>query len=364
MSPLLKDAERVGIREIRKKRNPASIRPNDFFDNVEQLRKSFAALVQINDPQRVVTIPSTAYALANVANNITLRRGDNIVLVSDEFPSNYYCWAAAAERNGATIVTVAPSEQLEGRGRIWNTRLLEAITANTKAVALGQVHWADGTLFDLAAVRRRATEVGAVLIVDGTQSVGAMPFDVSALQPDVLVCAAYKWLLGPYSIGLAYYGPQFDQGRPIEEHWMNRLHSEDFSQLVNYQDRYRPGALRYEVGEHSNFIHVAMLQTSINQLLRWGTANIQEYCESITAAPVNELRELGYRIGDDATRAAHLFGIRFDAEQEDKLRKSLSEHRISVSIRGNSIRISPNIYNTPQEMARLVKALKHARTKK
>lgn len=364
MSPLLKEAEKAGIRALRRKRDPASIRPDDFFEEAEELRRSFAKLVHVQEANRVVIIPSTAYALANVANNVELNRGDNIVLVSEEFPSNYYPWAALAARNGAAIVSVAPPDGTTARGKVWNERLLEAINSQTRIVALGHVHWADGTLFDLAAIRRRTREVNAVLVVDGTQSIGAMPLSVEVLQPDVLVCAAYKWMLGPYSIGMAYYGPRFDHGRPIEEHWMNREGSENFSQLVNYEDRYRSGALRYEVGEHSNFIHVAMLRKSVTQLLRWGTENISEYCASLTREPVRELRDIGYWAEDENYRAPHLFGVRGEERLMDSIRKSLADHRVTASIRGNAVRVSPNIYNTPQDMARLVKAMKHAQRQK
>ena len=100
-------------------------------------------------------------------------------------------------------------------------------------------------------------------MVDGTQSIGAMPFDVARIQPDAVVCAGYKWLLGPYSLGLAYYGPRFDDGMPLEESWVNRANSRDFSSLVQYDDRYMTGPLRYDMGQRSNFILVPMLQAAI-----------------------------------------------------------------------------------------------------
>jgi selenocysteine lyase/cysteine desulfurase len=111
-------------------------------------------------------------------------------------------------------------KDLTQRGSVWNEKILSAIDNNTRAVALGNVHWADGTLFQLEEIRKRTRDVGALLIVDGTQSVGVMPFDVKKIQPDALVCAGYKWLLGPYSIGLAYYSEYFDEGTPIEESWL------------------------------------------------------------------------------------------------------------------------------------------------
>ena len=80
-----------------------------------------------------------------------------------------------------------------------------------------------------------------------------MPFDVQAIEPDALVCATYKWLMGPYSMGFAYLGPRFDAGTPLEETWIGRAGSENFKELVNYRDDYQPGAVRYDVGERSNF---------------------------------------------------------------------------------------------------------------
>ena len=107
---------------------------------------------------------------------------------------------------------------------------------------MSHIHWADGTLFDLKAIRQRTRDVGALLIIDGTQSIGALPFDIQEIQPDALICAGYKWLMGPYSLGLAYLGEFFDEGIPIEENWKNRHNSHHFARLVNYEDKYQPHA--------------------------------------------------------------------------------------------------------------------------
>ena len=73
----------------------------------------------------------------------------------------------------------------------------------------GVVHWADGTIFDLEKIREKTNKVGAMLIIDGTQSIGTMPFDLKKVKPDALICAAYKWLMGPYGFGVAYYGNNY-----------------------------------------------------------------------------------------------------------------------------------------------------------
>lgn len=358
LSPLMKSVEKVGIRALRQKRNPTAIKPVDFFTDSEKLRVEYAKLINVSDPKRIAIVPSVSYGMANVAANLKISRGQHVLVAAEQFPSNYYTWQRACDDAGAEVKVIAPPDTLVNRGKLWNERILEAINNNTRAVALGNLHWADGTRFDLEAIRKRTTDVGALLIIDGTQSVGALPFDVSKIKPDALICCGYKWLMGPYSIGLAYYGEYFNDGRPIEENWINRLNSEDFSALVIYQSAYQPGALRYEVGEHSNFIHVPMMLRAVEQLNRWGIANIQEYCQSLTRPAVEKLREKGFWIEDEQYRSGHLLGVRLpEGLSMDKVRDTFTKNKIFVSIRGNAIRVAPNVYNDENDLRKLVKTL-------
>jgi len=358
MSPILKKVEVAGIKAIATKRNPALISSADFFTNTELLRKEFATLIHAKDSKRIVVIPSVSYGLANVVHNLKVNAAENIIVAAEQFPSNYYPWHRMSQDTGVKIKIIQPPSELVHRGKGWNTRLLEAIDKNTRVVALGNVHWADGTQFDLKAIRKRTREVGALLVIDGTQSVGALPFDVSSLQPDVLVCAGYKWLMGPYSIGLAYYGEYFDQGKPIEESWMNRIQSENFAGLVNYQDGYHEVALRYEVGEHSNFILLPMMLEALKQINQWKPENIQEYCQKITRVPIMKLREAGFWIEEEDFRGHHLFGIRFPKTfNVEQLKVALQKNKIAVSFRGDSVRVAPHVYNQEADLMKLVKVL-------
>ena len=358
MSPLLKRVERAGLAGMKRKRNPFSISAEDFFTETEVLRKEYAKLVNVKDPKRIVVVPSASYGLSTVARNVSVRTGDSIVVLHEQFPSNMYPWRRMAVQTGAQLKVVTPPDILEGRGKAWNVRLLEAITKETKVIAMGNVHWADGTKFDLEAVGKRAREVGAALVIDGTQSVGALPFDISKVKPDALICAGYKWLMGPYSIGLAYLGERFDQGVPLEENWINRAGSEHFAGLVKYEDGYQPGALRYEVGEHSNFILVPMMLEALRQINEWTPGAIQAYCKSVSKDAISTLRENGYWVEDDDHRAHHLFGIRFPKGTDmAALRGRMQRKKISVSYRGESMRVSPGVYNTAKEMDQLARVI-------
>ena len=201
--------------------------------------------------------------------------------------------------------------------------------------------------------------MGSLLIIDGTQSVGALPFDVQKIQPDALICGGYKWLMGPYSMGLAYYGEYFDDGKPVEENWMNRLYSENFTGLVNYQSNYQPGSLRYEVGEHSNFILVPMMLEALKQINRWQPENIQHYCKKISGSFIDKLKDAGFWIEDEPDRGAHLFGVRFPAHVSiDAVKEKIKKKKISVSFRGDSMRVAPNVYNDAKDFERLLEALR------
>ena len=357
MAPLLKTVEDAGIAAVQKRRNPLAYSVDDFFGESDEVRNEFGRLINA-DPSRVILIPSVSYGMANVAKNITCRKGQNIIMAAGQFPSNYYPWERLAREHGLEIRQITPPQAAANREKEWNERILNAIDQNTCFLALSQTHWADGTLFDLKAIRKRSWEVGALLIIDGTQSVGAFPFDVEEIQPDALVCAGYKWLMGPYALGLAYYGPYFDGGTPLEENWINRRNSEDFKNLVNYQSEYKAGALRYEVGEHSNFNLVPMLLEALKTVNGFGTEAIQSYTGQLIENALEELGHAGSVIAASGYRGTHLFGLRFPEDvNTERLQTKFAKEKIIVSWRGEALRVSPNIYNTREDVELLTSIL-------
>ena len=356
MSPLLKSASEIGKLQVDSKLRPYQITGNDFFSNVELVKKEFSTMINAANFDRIAIIPSVSYGIANVVKNVNIKNKE-ILVVAEQFPSNIYPWMELEASQNAKLKVISPPDTLESRGKKWNEYLLESINEETGMVAIAHVHWADGTLFNLKEIRKRTLEVGALLIIDGTQSVGAYPFDVNEIKPDALICAGYKWLMGPYGMGVAYYGSAFESGSPIEQNWINRKDSENFAELVNYQKKYQPGSGRYSMGEQSNFILLPMLLESLKQLNKWNVTEIQTYCEAITKAPIEKIREKGYWVEELGYRSSHLFGIRKQGLNVEKLKQQLEDNRIFVSIRGSSIRVSPNVYNTEEDLMKLVEIL-------
>ena len=358
MSPQLKSVEEAGIVGLRRKNNPMTITPGDFFKDRITLKKRFAELIHAPNYENIAIIPSVSYGISNAVSACNLKSGNNIILVGEQFPSNVYPWINAASKANAKVHFIDAPKENENRGEQWNENILNAINSQTTIVAIANVHWADGTLFNLEKIGEKARSVGAKLIIDGTQSVGAMPFDIETIKPDALICAGYKWMMGPYSIGLAYYSDEMCNGDPIEQNWTNRYNSENFSELTNYEDRYEPGAERFSVGGSSNFIHVPMLTNAIEQILKWTPIGIQEYCKSITEQGIELLREKGCYIESEKYRGHHLIGIYLPIKLNKKnIQDRLKTNKITVSFRGDAIRISPHVYNTKEEFMTFVELI-------
>jgi selenocysteine lyase/cysteine desulfurase len=357
MSPLLRSVEEAGIAGLIRKRNPSTIPTSDFFREAEEVKIKFGKLVN-GAAEQVAIVPSASYGLANAIQNIPTDIGNTAIVVSNEFPSGYYAIEKWCKQHNKKLTCINAPNETAIVGATWNEQILSSITDDTCAVVISSVHWTNGTIYDLKAIGEKCQQHKALFIVDGTQSVGALAIDVAAFHIDALVCAAYKWLMGPYAIGLAYYSKAFDNGSPIEESWLNRSNAHNFTSLTQYTEDYMPGANRYSAGALGNFILLPMLNAALDQLLAWGADNTQTYCEQLTQPLTTYLSEHGFGIEDSNYRTKHLFGFTLPAHLEQaQLLKVLQTKKIFVSTRGKAIRVSTHLYNTDVDMQALIETL-------
>lgn len=357
LSPLLKRVEQAGIEGVRGKSRPWETTPEEFFKDSETVRALFAKLIHADRPEMVAIMPAVSYGMGTVVNNLPKTPGKEIVIAGEQFPSNVYPWEAFARRTGNTIIRVqAPAGERRGAG--WNKNILDAINEQTLLVALGNVHWTDGTLFKIREISQKVHAVGGYFVIDGTQSVGALPLNVQEVKPDALICAGYKWLMGPYGIALGYFGQRLTGGIPLEEGWIVRKNSEDFTALIDYEENYQPGAKRYDVGQRSNFITLPMMREALKQVDEWGIGNIQAYIKHLTDQLIPNLAQAGYKIEEEEYRAPHMFGARIpEGADMNQVRNELQSKNIHVSVRGSAIRISPHLYNEEGDIEALKECL-------
>jgi selenocysteine lyase/cysteine desulfurase len=355
MSPLPKVSVAAGERGLARKAQPWTITSDDFFRTSEMVRTRFADLINAT-PDDVAFAPAVSYGMAQAAANITLMHTQTIVTLAEQFPSNVYPWMELAERTGAQFIAVPRPGDDD-----WTAALLAAIDSATGVVAVPHCHWTDGGLIDLEAVGSACRNVGAVLCVDGTQSVGALPFDVKRIDPDYLAVASYKWLLGPYSFGFLYVAPRRQAGRPIEHNWISRRGSQDFAGLVNYQREFQEGARRFDVGERSNFALMPVADASLKLIADWTVPHILGTLARRTEAIAARARaEFGITSVPSDRRAGHYLGLRFRGGVPVELPAQLEAQHVYVSVRGTAMRVTPHLWTTDADVERLFAVLRAA----
>jgi selenocysteine lyase/cysteine desulfurase len=355
MSPLMLSAREVGLEGAVRKCRPWEIFPPDFFADAEIARDLLARLIGARADD-IAIVSSASYGVALAAANLPVAAGQRVIVLHEQFPSNVYAWRELARERGAELVTLPRPDDDD-----WTALVLETIDQRVAVVALPHCHWTDGALLDLARIGARCREVGAALVIDATQSLGALPFDVAEIQPDFLVAATYKWLLGPYGLGFCYVAPRHQGGRPIEHNWIDRLGSEDFAGLVDYQDAYQPGARRFDVGERGNIHVLPMTVPPLRQLLDWGVAEIQETLRTRTDGIAERAAAMGVGVLPRSLRAGHYLGLRFPGGVPDGLAERLAAERVYVSVRGrDAVRVTPHLWVNDADEERFFAVLEAA----
>ncbi|OYU72689.1 MAG: aminotransferase, partial [Alphaproteobacteria bacterium PA3] len=215
----------------------------------------------------------------------------------------------------------------------------------------------NGAAIDLVAVGAACRAVGAALVVDATQSLGAAPLSVGEVQPDFLVAACYKWLLGPYGTGLMFVAPAWRTARPLEESWLSREGAEDFAGLVNYADASQGGARRFDVGE-KGIPTLPGAIAALRQIQAWGVPRIAATLAAINARIAEPLQALGFTVLPQALRTPHILGASLLSGAVGPVVTALRAQDIFISQRGQSLRFAPHLHVDDADVQRLVQALR------
>jgi len=354
LSPLLRRVRDAGAEALAQRGRPWTISSADWFSDVERLRDLFGRLVGA-DAEGVAIIPATSYGFAVAARNLRVREGEAILVLAEEYPSGIHTWRALARRGGARVLTVTREP-----GQSWTEAVLGALDERIRVVSVPHVHWTDGALLDLEAIADRAHALGCALVIDASQSAGALPLDVGRLRSDFLVSVGYKWLLGPFGLSFLHVARRHRDGEPLEENWIARAGSEDFSTLTAYRDEYQPGARRFDMGQRTSFHLVAMAIAALEQILTWEVPRIAATLSETTAVIAARCAALGLTVAPDAQRGPHMLGAALPAGTRASILPALQDARCYAAVRGASLRIAPHLHVNSADVDRLSDALAHA----
>jgi selenocysteine lyase/cysteine desulfurase len=356
MSPLMKSAQEAGMVGLARKAHPWELTADEFFTGAEEFRAT-AAQIFGTTSDCIAIVPSASYGIATAARNLSLKKGQSILLLAEQFPSNYYAWQRRAEEAGALLKVVAWPENND-----WTAAVLDSLTPDVAIAALPQVQWTSGGRLDLVRIGEACRKLGTALVLDLTQSLGALPFSVSDLhdgvQPDFAVAASYKWLLGPYSVGILYVAPKWHDGKPLEENWIQRADARDFASLILYTQKYDEGARRFDMGERANFALLPVAVRAMKQVLEWKVEQISETVGELNRGLAEAAADLGFFAPTEAMRAPHYLALRRKEAIPKELPEMLAREKVFVSIRGSSIRVTPHVYNTREDCERLIACLR------
>lgn len=305
--------------------------------------------------EEVSLVGPTSLALSLIAGGLEFRRGDNVLVYFDDYPSNVYPWMALAER-GVEVRLL----NTRGLGAIRPREVLGQVDENTRLVALASCHFISGFRLEYAAIGRELREKNIWFSLDAIQTLGAFP---TTMEPvDFAAADAHKWLLGPCAAGLLYVRqPLQEQLHPGTYGW-NNVRCPNYA--AQKQITFRTGPGRFEPGTY-NLLGIVGLKAALELLLELGVENIAAELLRKRAGLVPALQAKGYVVLNADVPAANASGIvSFHKPGQDMaaLHEKLTAANIITSLRTDRagqryIRLSPHFYNTDAELRRVVELL-------
>ncbi len=326
-----------------------------FTELPDRLRSSIAELVDA-DASEVVLANSASYGLHLVANGLDLRAGDEVVVASNDFPSDVLPWMHRRTRSGITIKTIEPAGGVPSADEI-----ASVVTARTRVVCMTWVHSFSGHVLDLDAIGQICRSVDALFVVNGAQGVGAIPIRVSGHPIDVLISVGFKWLCGPYGTGFAWLGPRaLERVGPTKLYWLNTLTTEDLEE--SHVDLSRaspkpPGC--FDIFGTANFFNFAGLLAATNLIRSISVEAIHRHNLALASMLVEQLDAARYQVQDRGhpDRRSSIVFLRPTIEPLEAIIARLVRAKIDVAVRAGMIRLAPHLYNTPDDVARTLEAL-------
>ena len=352
--PLLQISCRAGQESVMRKAQPWDAQSRDrTADEIERCRSAYGLLIG-SEADNIALVHSTSYGIKLAAESLPVLPGQNIVVIEDQFPSNFHAWHLKTREVGAKLTIVPTPDDWD-----WTSAILAHINCNTAIVATAPCRWTDGSSIDLVALGRRCREVGAALVVDATQSAGAMELDVNEIDPDFMIASGYKWLLCPYAFSFLYAAPRHHSAQPIEHYTWTLSDTPPLGMMRGDDMDGASGARRFDMGERNNPILPAMAISALEQLIEWRLERISRSVEILTDLVEVAALDRGMLMPPKHRRVAHIIGIRRQQGWPEDLQERLASMGVYVSKRGDAMRVSPYLYNEADDVQRLFEAVDH-----
>ena len=327
---------------------------NNFNEIAEQnvflnLHLSASKLINTN-PNNIAAGSSATELLSSLAWAIMPLKGQNVVSTNIVFPSTVYPWMRIASSTGCEVRL-----SKEKNNFISTQSIIDLIDKNTSVVCISHVEYSNGQVFDLDLLSNAAKKHNALLIIDATQSAGTIPIDVKKTPIDAIVCGAYKWLCGPFGAAFMYVTPELS--KKLEPGLVGFRSHKNMWELDASRVDYPNSAEKFEFSTMA-FGCALGLAKSIQYLADIGVEDIFKYNRALADTLVDNLRSKSVVItSPDNKSRSSIVTAYFKKKDSNKIVEQLKKRKVYVSKRGKSIRFSPHLYNTIDDIENAIEQI-------
>ncbi len=343
--PLPRPAVEAAEQALAAKLAPHRISDEAFIDVPRRLRGLLGRLISA-PAEEIILGNSASWGLQVLANGLPWRQGDEVLVLADEFPATVFPWLVT-ERHGVTV------RQLQlGEPVLQPERLRQEISPRTRVVAVNWVRSLTGHVVDVAGLHEVCEPSGVHLVVNVTQGLGALPFDVRRLPVAAISCSGFKWLCGPYATGFAWIRPDVLQTmQPVQAYWLALPDGVelDLNREGGHRLRGDLGARAYDIFGTANFLNFIPWAAALEYLLAQGIQTIAAHDQALVEQLIGLLEGSDYRFISPTgagQRAAIVVVSAADPEDNDAVCQRLTDAGIDAALRAGNIRLSPHLYNT------------------
>jgi cysteine desulfurase/selenocysteine lyase len=334
------------------KMRPHIVDDRSFFSVAASLRQTLATLIGAN-PDEVALTSGAGAGLAAIAYALKWSRGDEVVIARGEFPVQHATWKPMEAREGIEVRIAVPQGQF-----IQSDDLVAAMTPSTRVVSVSHVRFDDGSMLDVSSLAAACKRNGTLLVLDVSQSCGAIPMNVRSLGADFIVCAGYKYLLSPWGTGFLWTRKEnLDSLRPGPYNWLSQG-VESFARLNYVNPEPSPGLSRWDSAEAASIynFNLTVMEASAKFVLDAGPALIRDHNQALIEYFFERLPD-GYRLASPRQVSQRgVFGCieAGSRANTESLYQTLRDERFVVALRESKIRVAPHLLNSTQDMDRLL----------
>lgn len=323
-----------------------------WLETEQRLRSNLALLINAPTSDDIALVPSTSSALSLVAYGLAWKRGDNVVISDEEFPSNKVVWESLEKYGVSVRYANLWQHEIPEQG------MLDLINNRTRVVAVSSVQYKTGIRLDLGYIGGHCRQKGVLFCVDGIQSLGAVSCDVQRQNIDFIMADGHKWLLGPEGLALFYCRPELRGQLDLKQYGWHML--DDFLNFDQTTWQAAASAQRFEPGS-PNMLAIHALDASISLLLEAGIPQVEREILAKNRYLMDLLREIGdydFITPEADQRRAGILVVKHRTGDNNALYRYLQENNVYCALRGGNIRFSPHFYTANEKLDALAALLK------